>query len=199
MRPAGLGTRPTKHAWAISPANQILYDGTDIMHRLTLASIVTFALWGQECTFRANPDAFLDRQTRAARQVFERTNVAIARASRPGGGRKYDAVPASTLPPRSFIDEEVFGTLAAKNVPAAAMSTDEEFIRRVTLDLTGKLPTPTEIRVFVASDSATKNSKFSSAAPLSPSGGDSAAKTDKGQRRQNAATVVNAGSQTTLD
>ena len=129
---------------------------TNRMLPLTLASLITFALPGQDCTYRANPDAFLDQQTRAARQVFERTNQAVARASRPGGGKKFDAVPASSLPPRSFIDEEIFGTLAAKNVPSAAMSTDEEFIRRVTLDLTGKLPTPAEIRAFVASDSTTK-------------------------------------------
>ena len=111
-------------------------------------------LGAQECTFRANPDAFLERQTRVAREVFERTNQGVSRSSRPG--KKSDAVPASTLTPRNFIDDEVFGTLAAKNVPSAAMSTDEEFVRRVTLDLTGKLPTPADIRSFVASDSTTK-------------------------------------------
>ena len=118
--------------------------------------LATLAFLGvaQECTFRANPDAFLERQTRVAREVFERTNQGVSRSSRPG--KKSDAVPASTLTPRNFIDEEVFGTLAAKNVPSAAMSTDEEFVRRVTLDLTGKLPAPADIRAFVASDSTTK-------------------------------------------
>ena len=121
------------------------------MLRLMLGSIVALAIVSaQECTFRANPDAFLERQTRVARQVFERTNRAVP--TRPG--KKAEA--ASTLPARSFIDEEIFGTLAAQNVPSAALSTDEEFLRRVTLDLTGKLPAPADIRAFVSSDSASK-------------------------------------------
>ena len=121
------------------------------MLRLMLGSIVALAIISaQECTFRANPDAFLERQTRVARQVFERTNRAAP--ARPA--KKAEA--ASTLPARSFIDEEIFGTLAAQNVPSAALSTDEEFLRRVTLDLTGKLPVPADIRAFVGSDSASK-------------------------------------------
>ena len=121
------------------------------MLRLMLGSIVALAIISaQECTFRANPDAFLERQTRVARQVFERTNRGAP--ARPA--KKAEA--ASTLPARSFIDEEIFGTLAAQNVPSAALSTDEEFLRRVTLDLTGKLPAPADIRAFVGSDSASK-------------------------------------------
>ena len=40
------------------------------------------------------------------------------------------------------------------------MSTDEEFVRRVSLDLTGKLPTPADSRAFVASDSTTKRDEL---------------------------------------
>ena len=120
----------------------------------TLAILSAQLLIAQQCTFKADPDAFLERQTRVARQVFERTNQALSRSTRPG--KKSEAVLASTLPTRNFIDEEIFGTLTTKNVPSAALSTDEEFIRRVTLDLTGKLPSPSDIRAFVAADSTTK-------------------------------------------
>lgn len=131
------------------------------MPRLMTGWLVAFGaqlLSAQQCTFKADPDAFLQRQTRVARQVFERTNHAVSRSSRPT--KKSEAVPASTLTPRNLIDEEIFGTLAANNVPSAVMSTDEEFIRRVTLDLTGKLPAPADIRSFVASDSSTKRDEW---------------------------------------
>ena len=36
------------------------------------------------------------------------------------------------------------------NVPSAALSGDEEFLRRITLDLTGRFPAATDVRAFVA-------------------------------------------------
>src|SRR5439155_14787849 len=65
-------------------------------------------------------------------------------------------VPASDLAPRSFIDQEIFRKLASNNLPAARLAADEEFLRRVSLDLTGRLPAPAEVRAFLAADSATK-------------------------------------------
>lgn len=119
-----------------------------VVAALALATIAS----AQECTFRRNPEAFLDRQAAAARNVFERT-----RRLGPITTPKSEAMPlASTLAPRNMIDEEIFGALATAGVPSAAISTDEEFLRRVTLDLAGRLPTPAEVRSFTASDSATK-------------------------------------------
>ena len=124
------------------------------MFRFTIAWLATLAsLLAQECTFRSDPNAFMDRQARAARQTFERTRQ-YSRASTTR--TQSDAVPASSLDPRSFIDQEIFGTLAARGIPSASLSTDEEFIRRITLDLTGKLPLPSDIRAFLADDSTTK-------------------------------------------
>ncbi len=47
------------------------------------------------------------------------------------------------IPPvrlRNVVDEEVFGALAAAGVDPAPPSSDAEFLRRVTLDLTGRIP-----------------------------------------------------------
>lgn len=114
-----------------------------------------------ECSFRANPNAFLEREARATRQVFDRTAQwdGQSRVAARSKTAKATAL-ASELPPRSFIDEEIFGKLRELNVPSAAMSTDEEFLRRITLDLTGKLPTPAEIRAFVANDNANKRDEL---------------------------------------
>src|SRR5450432_2033050 len=54
------------------------------------------------------------------------------------------------------IDTYIFAALRAANVTPAPATTDYEFIRRITLDLTGRIPTPARVSTFVASTSATK-------------------------------------------
>jgi len=102
----------------------------------------------QDCSLTVQPEEFLARESRTKSDTFERAarfSKAFARSS-----RQRSAVNAADLPRQNFIDEAIFSKLAEMNVPAAAISTDEEFLRRVTLDLTGKIPTPQEIRDFVA-------------------------------------------------
>ena len=106
----------------------------------------------QDCTFAANPDEFLAAQTRARRDTFERTRK-VRGAAFAAGDR---LVPASDIPRRNFIDDEIFGRLAAAGVGSAALSTDEEFLRRIYLDLTGRVPSPADIREFVASTDINK-------------------------------------------
>jgi len=60
-------------------------------------------------------------------------------------------VDVATVPePRSFIDELVFRKLAGLGVPPSAVCDDGTFIRRVTIDITGRLPTADEARQFLA-------------------------------------------------
>jgi hypothetical protein len=58
---------------------------------------------------------------------------------------------AESIPHRNFIDEEIFNKIAQAGVSPAGLSTDEEFLRRVYLDLTGRLPEPRAIREFLGS------------------------------------------------
>src|SRR5262249_46513965 len=50
----------------------------------------------------------------------------------------------------NFIDREVHSKLRRLNMVPSALSTDEEFVRRVYLDTIGKLPTPEQVRTFLA-------------------------------------------------
>ena len=60
-------------------------------------------------------------------------------------------VPHSPRPERrNFVDRYIFDKLERDGIPNAPLSTDYEFIRRVTLDLTGRIPSPADIRSFVA-------------------------------------------------
>ena len=54
--------------------------------------------------------------------------------------------------PRNFIDERIIEKLRELNLPPSARCTDDEFIRRAFLDTLGILPTPDEVRAFLAKD-----------------------------------------------
>jgi hypothetical protein len=58
-----------------------------------------------------------------------------------------------------FIDREVFAKLRALGIAPSENSSDTEFLRRVTLDVTGTLPSPDEIRAFLADRSSDKHVK----------------------------------------
>jgi Protein of unknown function (DUF1549)/Protein of unknown function (DUF1553) len=59
----------------------------------------------------------------------------------------------------NFIDREVQSKLKLMNVVPSAIASDEVFLRRATIDVTGQLPTAAEVRAFVADTSADKRTK----------------------------------------
>ena len=58
------------------------------------------------------------------------------------------------------IDSYIQADWAAQGITPAPMTTDWEFIRRVTLDLTGRIPTPATVLSFVANTDPQKRSKM---------------------------------------
>jgi hypothetical protein len=98
------------------------------------------------CSYRSDPDQFLSAQSRVRGDVYQRTN----QFARVRAASQSKTVDAATLPRRNFIDDEIFSKLARQGIPSAPLSTDEEFLRRIYLDLTGRIPTPAGIRSFVA-------------------------------------------------
>ena len=64
------------------------------------------------------------------------------------------------LTPRNFIDEQIFGKMQREGIPHAPLATDQEFLRRVMLDLTGRIPTPAEVREFLADKAADKRARL---------------------------------------
>ena len=54
------------------------------------------------------------------------------------------------VPVHNFIDEYIFSKMQRDSIPHAGLSTDAEFLRRINLDLTGRLPEPEVIRKFLA-------------------------------------------------
>ena len=67
-------------------------------------------------------------------------------------GAPVDKLPAS----RGFVDDLVFAKLKTIGMPPSDIADDGAFIRRVTLDITGRLPTAPEMKDFMASKDTNK-------------------------------------------
>ncbi|MFO1436979.1 MAG: DUF1549 and DUF1553 domain-containing protein [Verrucomicrobiaceae bacterium] len=65
--------------------------------------------------------------------------------------------PVASLPPVSnFVDDLVFAKLKTIGIPPSEIADEGTFIRRVTLDIAGRLPTASEMKDFMASKDANK-------------------------------------------
>lgn len=135
-----------------------------------LFSLSLTALFGQEpeavpdatldpginCSFRVKPDEFVDAAAKARVATYQRVLKFARSASASAQGGAGATLAPAELPVRNFVDEEIFGALQKAGVRSARLSTDHEFVRRIYLDLTGRIPTPTQIRDFVASTEPNK-------------------------------------------
>jgi len=83
-----------------------------------------------------------------------------ARTERLAGVLPGSIAKGERLSRRNFIDTHIFGKMERDGIPNAPLATDQEFFRRVTLDLTGRIPTPAEVREFLADTSADKRSSL---------------------------------------
>ncbi len=80
--------------------------------------------------------------------------VAVYSASVPLGA------PVENLPvPKNVVDEHVFANLKTLGIPPSPRCDDSTFLRRVTLDIGGRLPTETEAAAFLANQDADKRDK----------------------------------------
>ncbi len=61
---------------------------------------------------------------------------------------------------RNFVDARIFGKMERDHIPHSELASDLEFLRRVSLDLTGRIPSPQDIREFTASTDAAKRDKL---------------------------------------
>ena len=66
-------------------------------------------------------------------------------------------IPADNLPaPKNFVDELVFKKLKQLGLPASEICDDSTYLRRVTIDIAGRLPTVEETDRFLASQDPNK-------------------------------------------
>ena len=82
----------------------------------------------------------------------------FARSRRPTPPR--DGPISVSIPRANFIDKLLFDKMSADGVPPAPLTSDSEFLRRVFVDLTGRIPQPEKVVSFLTDTSPDKRSKL---------------------------------------
>src|SRR5215475_7778659 len=103
-------------------------------------------------------DAYRRKMGIPERRLTQTTHaVTSAMGFVPGGSRTYN-YGVSHKP--GSIDSYIYADFQANGITPAPRTTDWEFIRRVTLDLTGRIPTADRVLSFVADASPDKRAKL---------------------------------------
>jgi Protein of unknown function (DUF1549)/Protein of unknown function (DUF1553)/Bacterial Ig-like domain (group 2) len=105
----------------------------------------------------------LDVPGKVAVMVRFQDRVAVFSASVPLGA------PVENLPEvKNFVDELAFANLKEIGIPPSPVCDDATFLRRVSLDIGGRLPTEDEAQQFLSSDAPDKRDKAIEALLRSP-------------------------------
>lgn len=122
--------------------------------------------------FEANDAGMLDvtpagavkvvRQGESVVRASFQGQVAIAQFTVPAAGSpEAEARAREHLAQRSnFVDEHVFQKLLALKLDPSDLSSDSEFVRRSSLDAIGRMPTPDEVRAFLADPRSDKRARW---------------------------------------
>lgn len=121
-----------------------------------------------DCGFsgRVDPDgAQRRRAVSQATQLFAASHPAretVSGAS-PAAASVPDAPDGPALlhiPRVNYVDDEIFGKMEADNVPSAPLSSDAEFLRRVSLDLVGRIPDAATLQAFLHNPAPDKRDRM---------------------------------------
>ena len=128
---------------------------------LFIVTLVIFSLVLSVSAQQTPSPSTVDDFEKAHQGVFGSQPDKTAEASRLTATFAAESAAVSqNVPLKNYIDEQIFGRLERDKVPHAPLANDQEFLRRVYLDATGLLPTPAQVREFIANKDANKRDKL---------------------------------------
>lgn len=109
-----------------------------------------------DCSFLQNPSDFLYSREQHWREVSKSTDI-LTRTRRPTLIRHaLNAQQTAPTPRKNFIDDYIFGRIEGDGIQAAPLASDQDFVRRVFLDLTGRIPAAEQALAFLEDLNPTK-------------------------------------------
>lgn len=120
---------------------------------LALTGVETFdnRIFGNDCP--AIPSALTNPR---ARRLAVSRETELFQSARAVGRICAPAAAATAIPRVNFIDDEILGAMEKAGITPAPLSSDAEFLRRVTIDLTGRIPDAATVQAFLADTSPSK-------------------------------------------
>jgi len=110
-----------------------------------------------DCSYLQNPESFNGAMARHRDLVSHSTEmISQSLISAIDEETEISLVPPQDIPRKNFIDNILFDRMAKDNIQSAPLSTDAEFIRRVYLDITGRIPSAADVTAFLADTGANK-------------------------------------------
>jgi len=105
-----------------------------------------------DCLFLERPEEFLE----ARRLRQERAGQITYRLAARLPGHDDPGPPA----PRNLVDYHTYAKMQRDGIRPARLSSDAEFLRRATLDLTGRIPSADDVRAFLGNYSPDKRDRL---------------------------------------
>jgi len=130
------------------------------MRKLCLLAF-TIPLFGQAPAPKADEESLTPEK-------FQEIHAPLLQPKREGAARVTERVAGSlplqaeaprAYPRRNFIDQRIFGKMERDGVRSSGLASDHEFLRRVSLDLTGRIPSADDVKQFAASADPMKREK----------------------------------------
>jgi len=105
-----------------------------------------------DCSYIKRPEDFRGVEARHRNAVSQVTEAAAASMS----GEGVQLIPPQDMPRKNFVDDLIFNKMSAAGIQSAPICTDEEFLRRATLDLTGRIPSADDVTNFLKDQNPAK-------------------------------------------
>jgi len=120
--------------------------------RRVARQLVETAPNADDCSYVKSPVDYRDVVNRHRNSISQLTEMIAERFEQEG----LALVPPENMPRKNFVDSLIFGKMQSAGVESAPVCSDEEFIRRVTIDLTGRIPSPGDVTNFLKNQNPNK-------------------------------------------
>jgi hypothetical protein len=124
---------------------------------ILLGSVLWVSGATSDCSFLNNPDEFTvhgELRQRAHSDLANQLQMHLFAGS--DASASSATVDPVSIQRKNFIDDSIFGRMGTAGIRSAPIASDAEFLRRVTLDLTGRIPSGAEVDAFMADTDPSK-------------------------------------------